>query len=215
MKTRAGFTLIELLVVISIITILMGILFPVFVSARDRGKQTVCLSNLRQLGMGIAMYMMDNDEMFPYNDWVGERDAITGKFDISNGALATYIRSESMYYCPSDRFGRLSGLSFEMNSKIMGRHDFILEDPSRTILLIEAGVDDGRFDIGGLTGNEPIPSLQDGWRSNEIPNPLNALHNNSTANVLYADGHARGMRQGQIKASMFEVIELTFGDGDK
>jgi prepilin-type N-terminal cleavage/methylation domain-containing protein/prepilin-type processing-associated H-X9-DG protein len=58
---RGGFTLIELLVVIAIIAILAAILFPVFAKARERAKQSSCLSNLRQVGLAIGMYVTDND----------------------------------------------------------------------------------------------------------------------------------------------------------
>lgn len=63
---RRAFTLIELLVVIAIIAIMAGILFPVFARAKDRGRQVECLSNLRQIGNGIAMYQQDWDDRFPF-----------------------------------------------------------------------------------------------------------------------------------------------------
>jgi prepilin-type N-terminal cleavage/methylation domain-containing protein len=62
---RGGFTLIELLVVIAIIVILAAILFPVFAHAREKARQTHCLSNLRQLGMALGMYLQDHEETFP------------------------------------------------------------------------------------------------------------------------------------------------------
>ena len=64
MKRRA-FTLIELLVVIAIIAILAAILFPVFAQAREAARSTACLSNLKQIGLGIHMYAGDYDEQFP------------------------------------------------------------------------------------------------------------------------------------------------------
>ena len=67
MNTRknAAFTLIELLVVIAIIAILAAILFPVFAQARDKARQTSCLSNMKQLGISEMMYIQDYDETFP------------------------------------------------------------------------------------------------------------------------------------------------------
>jgi prepilin-type N-terminal cleavage/methylation domain-containing protein len=54
-----GFTLIELLVVIAIIAILAAILFPVFAQARDKARQSACLSNVKQIALGFAMYRQD------------------------------------------------------------------------------------------------------------------------------------------------------------
>ncbi len=62
---RMGFTLIELLVVIAIIAILAAILFPVFAQAREKARQTMCTSNLKQMGTAFALYATDYDGMFP------------------------------------------------------------------------------------------------------------------------------------------------------
>src|SRR5436309_11390314 len=62
---RPGFTLIELLVVIAIIAILAAILFPVFAQAREKARSSTCLSNQKQLGTAMSMYIQDYDERFP------------------------------------------------------------------------------------------------------------------------------------------------------
>ncbi len=103
-----GFTLIELLVVIAIIAILAAILFPVFGRARENARRTSCLSNLKQIGLGIAQYTQDYDERAP-NVWFSP----TSNVNISNlgaghykwmDAIFPYIKSEQVFNCPSDQF---------------------------------------------------------------------------------------------------------------
>lgn len=94
MKHR-GFTLIELLVVIAIIAILAAILFPVFARAREKARQTSCLSNVKQLVLGELMYAQDYDEMFPYfltNPARGEPWWT---------CIQPYVKNEQIMKCPS------------------------------------------------------------------------------------------------------------------
>src|SRR5579871_4692134 len=99
MKRRA-FTLIELLVVIAIIAILAAILFPVFAQAREKARGISCLSNLKQLGLALNMYVQDYDETFPLNHiegyWGGPNDV--------GWATSTqpYIKNLQMLHCPDD-----------------------------------------------------------------------------------------------------------------
>ena len=67
--SRRAFTLVELLVVIGIISVLASMLFPVFSSARGSARQAACISNQRQLGMALAMYVQDFDDRYVPNGY--------------------------------------------------------------------------------------------------------------------------------------------------
>ncbi|HIE50543.1 MAG TPA: prepilin-type N-terminal cleavage/methylation domain-containing protein [Armatimonadetes bacterium] len=97
--TKAGFTLIELLVVIAIIAILAAILFPVFARAREKARQTSCMSNLKQLATCTAMYVQDYDENFPMSVYL---DAGRGCAFTFYSALDPYIKNAQVYMCPSE-----------------------------------------------------------------------------------------------------------------
>lgn len=99
-----AFTLIELLVVIAIIALLAAILFPVFARARENARRSACMSNLKQLGIGMAMYMQDYDEIFPthYNG--------TQRWP---QMMMPYVKSAQIFACPdrTDAQYRFTGTS--------------------------------------------------------------------------------------------------------
>ena len=111
---KKAFTLIELLVVIAIIAILAAILFPVFAQAKEAAKKTSCLSNNRQLGIGIMLYLNDNDDRYPGNDqWVpAASNSNAGDprmpFDMM---IMPYVKNEKIFSCPSDSLGARSPAS--------------------------------------------------------------------------------------------------------
>lgn len=102
---KKGFTLIELLVVIAIIAILAAILFPVFAQARAKARQTVCESNLKQIGLACSMYLNDFDE-----HWVPNQiGSSTGAYHAFYDLLDVYIKGDvsttsasNVWNCPED-----------------------------------------------------------------------------------------------------------------
>jgi prepilin-type N-terminal cleavage/methylation domain-containing protein/prepilin-type processing-associated H-X9-DG protein len=98
---RRGFTLIELLVVIAIIAILAAILFPVFAKAREKARTASCMSNEKQLILGLTMYKGDYDEMWPHTNWGDLVNApVTGAASWLTG-IFPYVKNTAVFQCPS------------------------------------------------------------------------------------------------------------------
>lgn len=101
---RRGFTLIELLVVIAIISILAAILFPVFARARANARRAACQSNLKQIGLGVMMYVQDYDEFYPPSRIPTTQakfipGGATGYWEWMN-IIYPYVKSSQAFRCP-------------------------------------------------------------------------------------------------------------------
>ncbi len=134
MRKRYAFTLIELLVVIAIIAILAAILFPVFARAREAARSITCLSNLKELGLGMQMYLQDYDGAYPvpspqigaydvcgylyggeYRIWDSSGMALVNQY--SYGAqIYPYIKNSGIFICPSDSGAAQAPLSVQGNA---------------------------------------------------------------------------------------------------
>jgi prepilin-type N-terminal cleavage/methylation domain-containing protein len=134
---RSAFTLIELLVVIAIIAILISIALPAIAGARASARQTVCLSDLRQMGIGLNVYVGDNRDRLPYPNWgptapeKGWLYQYRPGLDIQNlapeerqtGSLWPYIEADQAYRCPSHKppySGTANLTSYIMNGAVTG-----------------------------------------------------------------------------------------------
>jgi len=100
-QTRQGFTLIELLVVIAIIAILAAILFPVFAKVREKARAISCLSNCKQMGLGMMQYVQDNEESYPIGvDQSKTTDGISDHNLYWVHRIYPYVKSVAVFKCP-------------------------------------------------------------------------------------------------------------------
>jgi prepilin-type N-terminal cleavage/methylation domain-containing protein/prepilin-type processing-associated H-X9-DG protein len=213
---RKGFTLIELLVVIAIIAILAAILFPVFAKAREAARKTQCLSNCKQIGTGIMLYVQDYDEVYPSVDW--------GAYLV---LIQPYVKNIDLWRCPSQsgNYGvqnnSITGQAtvwgtvktgLAANGTIMGggwsqptRSSVEVNEPASTILLADnlvnaSGAAQIAFVATTANGAPGTPTVR-GWNSVyaaaqplSTTSRLGAKHNEG-GNFIYADGHAKWAKE--------------------
>ena len=225
-----GFTLIELLVVIAIIAILAAILFPVFAQAREKARQSSCLSNLKQLGTAIVLYCDDYDETLPHA--VMNQSAVPG-YDMSypgfkfftydmiwTGPLQwntwmdcifPYVKNINMYICPSGHktsagYGinhNLSQMQSLANNACLAEFTNTSEKvilSDTTINISEPGIDP--YATMNLCSNASTCY----WYS--APTYIDMTRHNGGSNFTFCDGHAKYYKKADWVTKMYNDTDF-------
>ena len=235
---RKAFTLIELLVVIAIIAILASILFPVFARARENARRTSCLSNLKQLGLGVMQYVQDYDDTYPTTSrytWgvYGQSNSGTTTFWFND--LQSYVKSTQVFRCPSSplKDGSIQVANYGANQLMMKPHNArdsstppVLYPHVNMASVVSAASTYMIMDSGGF---QAYPSLA--WASGDTYNYLPGMgalgategtissqyvddfqkgRHFGGMNVMFADGHAKWLSAATVKN---EAEKLTLGEG--
>jgi len=197
---RSGFTLIELLVVIAIIAILAAILFPVFARAREKARQTSCISNLKQLALGLLMYAQDYDNKFPGQNMAHypggpttyANDACCVERNIWFEVTQPYIKNRQIGRCPS--------------------HDDTWPGRPATIYG-PGGVQHYKFKHAVCSRGDGVKDSQFAWPAQQLMlREYRAAHNDNACcgcsassqyNCAFFDGHAKVVRAGDTLQSKF------------
>jgi len=208
--SKRGFTLIELLVVIAIIAILAAILFPVFAQARERARSTSCLSNCKQIGLGLMMYIEDSDGIFFNQVYPSPKAwATPGILVHWTEVLMPYIKSTGVFACPSYReamdvayYTRPSyPIGYGFNERLLGRYRTYTNVPLSQDMLkapSEVGlIADSEFTWASHVGY-PLDLNSDGTYEWYWPSSREGTvyrygmpRHQGGINAVYADGHAK------------------------
>jgi prepilin-type N-terminal cleavage/methylation domain-containing protein len=197
MQQRSAFTLIELLVVIVIIAILAAILFPVFSQAKEAAKKTACLSNNKQLALGMLLYSNDyDDELMPVADptntilWVDLEEP--------------YIKNAQVRVCPDDQEDKISyGLNALVFVDLYGLpagslppfyNNSQFRFPSETVMISELGTKDDLVTPLHDTLKVVVPDDT----INDVYDGRPIFRHFSTDNLGFFDGHSKAMRREQF-----------------
>ncbi len=220
---RTGFTLIELLVVIAIIAILAAILFPVFAQARESARRTVCLSNVKQIGLAMQMYIQDYDEVTP--TILGPRGGNKSYQIDYYVQLYPYTKNIDLFFCPdrnqyaldnvgdtcNDSYDYATGQRFITQDRCAGYgYNWAITSNAGSGLLfgrtntsqwrVNAGKPLAMFDAPsqliafGDTGDSPRYTIcADYIVQYDPPGSNSVLRHGGRYNMAFVDGHAKNI----------------------
>ena len=177
---RRGFTLIELLVVIAIIAILAAILFPVFARAREKARQTACLSNVKQIGLALMMYVQDYDETFPGRAATNHYPPWDHPWSYWYKIIEPYVKNEQLFVCPSMRRDPTSYGYSLAPSLSTGSTMAEVEQPATMVWVVE-----NRWAPWAYRPGPPNAETFEEWEEFYPP-----IHNGGV-NACHVDGHAK------------------------
>lgn len=208
-----AFTLIELLVVIAIIALLAAILLPVFFSVRGKARQTVCISNLRQLGLGISLYAQDADDLYPYgNDpsdantdiWASSPYATTAPYlPYLQDIMKPYVQNGELWHCPSDSGYKSLDISAANGVEIPLDATPTAFQKYHTSYLYRTEIALLRTPYGALTAYDAAGTAHEGSEVNVLMDGNGSWHggafvNQKRYNELMGDGHVTNQNIGQF-----------------
>ena len=220
-RNRTAFTLIELLVVIAIIAILASILFPVFSRAREKARQTSCLSNMKQIGLALIMYTDDYDEQFPQatTNWTPAPADVGLTYD---AAILPYMRNVQILMCPSHKANCDCGCGVQRRGYAQTHYTTLdtnagtschflggYYEPSRTALLAEKGAY-GPFHCSDASIENFYQSGGGATNLYKDQGSVDLRHNGGN-NFAYVDGHAKWHSKGAGPFGETDTAYITGG----
>jgi prepilin-type N-terminal cleavage/methylation domain-containing protein len=210
-EVRRGFTLIELLVVIAIIAILAAMLFPAFSQAREGARRIVCVSNLRQIGMGLQMYAQDHNEVLP-----GAASADVANFAESSASgasvLATlipYTGSTQIFVCPSARVAggsaaptAASDSNYMANGVVAGKRLASLPTPDSLVYIQE------NLERSHIARLRPMPSGNQWTQWHQTQSGREQFSNLHLEGgvLLFGDGHVKWRKSAALRSGDFGLV---------
>jgi prepilin-type N-terminal cleavage/methylation domain-containing protein/prepilin-type processing-associated H-X9-DG protein len=195
---KRGFTLIELLVVIAIIAILAAILFPVFAKAREKARQSSCLSNLKQINLAWLSYAQDYDERTCCDRvTTGSSPGVGFYYDFPY-VLLPYIKNNQVFDCPSSSVAKYTGGQF-YNPASYQQSVYLGNEPNGFQNKFQP------ISLGAVNSPSSCPVHWDaqngspeGWWH---VNYLSTRHNDGF-NCSFVDGHAKWLNKQQAMGTV-------------